>query len=94
MRARIITFWEQLRTSFWFVPTLMVGAAVALAIATIALDEAIRFVIVQELGWIYTGGPEGARALLSTVASSVITVLARVPLRLLPRLRPSGAWRS
>jgi len=74
MKARLITVWEQLRSSFWFVPSLMAAAAAVLAFATIALDEQVRFAVVRELGWIYTGGPDGARSLLSTVAGSVITV--------------------
>lgn len=30
------------------------------------------------LGWVYTGGPNGARALLSTVAGSTISVAGTV----------------
>jgi uncharacterized membrane protein len=29
---------------------------------------------IDEVGWIYSGGPEGAREVLSTIASSMITV--------------------
>lgn len=74
MRGRLLALWEQLRTSFWFVPTLMVLGASGLALTTVAIDESERFAFVSEVGWVYTGGPEGARALLSTVAGSVITV--------------------
>jgi uncharacterized membrane protein len=74
MKARLIVWWERLRASFWFVPALMTGGAIVLALLTVALDEAVRYAAIEEAGWLYTGGPEGARALLSTVASSVITV--------------------
>jgi uncharacterized membrane protein len=44
--------------------------AFALATASIALDE----VIVEKTDWTYGGGPEGAREVLSAIASSMITV--------------------
>lgn len=74
MRARVLASWEDLRTSFWFVPALLTGGAIVLAVLMVALDEAVGYAAIEEAGWLYTGGPEGARALLSTVAGSVITV--------------------
>lgn len=74
MNTRLRSLWEHLRTSFWFVPTLMLIGAALLAFGTLALDQTPRFNIAQELGWVYTGGPEGARSLLSMVAGSVMTV--------------------
>lgn len=73
-RARLATGWEQLRMSFWFVPTLMVAGAAVLAFVTLAIDEQLNDAARDGLPWIYGGGPEGARSLLSTVASSSITV--------------------
>lgn len=46
-----------------------------LAFGTLALDQA-ETVKTGELSWIYRGGPEGARGLLSAVASSMVTVAA------------------
>ena len=40
MRLWLTSQWEDIRTSFWFMPTLMVVAAVALSLATIHLDRA------------------------------------------------------
>lgn len=74
MSARLQNLWEQLRANFWFVPTLMTAGALLLAFAMINLDQAVRDTAISQLGWTYTRGPEGARALLSTVAGSVITV--------------------
>jgi uncharacterized membrane protein len=74
MSARLQNLWEQLRANFWFVPTLMTAGALLLAFAMINLDQAVRDAAISQLGWTYTRGPEGARALLSTVAGSVITV--------------------
>lgn len=74
MSVRLKNMWEHLRANFWFVPTLMTAGALLLAFAMINLDQAVRETAVVQLGWTYTRGPEGARALLSTVAGSVITV--------------------
>ena len=59
--SRIRLWWEHLRASYWFLPGVMALGAVALAYLTIRLDEQMREAVVKRLGWIYTGGPEGAR---------------------------------
>jgi uncharacterized membrane protein len=74
MRIWLANLWEDLRTSYWFVPTVMCALALALAFLTLHIDGRNRFDWITGLGWVYTGGAEGARSLLSTVASSVITV--------------------
>jgi uncharacterized membrane protein len=72
--VRLLTLWDKLRTNYWFLPALMALAAFVGAFAFVSFDRTIRFEVVRELGWVYTGGPEGARAVLSTIASSVIGV--------------------
>lgn len=74
MKAHPLYLWEKIRGSYWFVPSLMAVGAIALAVGMIALDGAVSYGVVREIGWIYTGGPDGARAVLSVVASSMITV--------------------
>ncbi len=75
MRTRRLYFWDSLRTSYWFVPMVLNLAAIALAIALITLDHTIRVTgNTKQVWWIYTGGPQGARAVLSTIAGSMITV--------------------
>lgn len=73
-RARFIHVWESLRTSFWFVPTLMTAGGVALSFAAVHLDEKVKYAWVRTVGWLWAGGAEGARAVLSTIAGSMITV--------------------
>lgn len=65
--------WDSLRTSLWFIPSLMVVSAIALSFLTIALDEGDREWL-KTFGWTYTRGADGARAILSSVAGSMITV--------------------
>ena len=70
MKSRLANLWETLSASLWFVPALMTLVAVGLALGGIALDDTIR----HGSEWAYGGGPEGAREVLSAIASSMITV--------------------
>lgn len=75
MKIKLSKLWDTLHSSYWFVPTIMAIVAIALAFTTLKLDRSASGTI-EKLGWIYTGGPEGARSLLSTVAGSMISVAA------------------
>lgn len=74
MKIRLYTFWEQLSGSFWFLPALMVAAASILALVMTAIDRTQPQTTIAALSWMYTGSPEGTRALLSTIAGSMISV--------------------
>ncbi len=74
MKPFLSNFWETLRGSYWFVPSLMTAAAIVLSYAFLALDRRLNFSSLAGYAWIYAGGASGARSVLSTVASSVITV--------------------
>ena len=55
--------WDSLHSSYWFVPTLMAVIAIALAFTMLTLDRAGKSGPIESLGWIYAGGPDGARTL-------------------------------
>lgn len=75
MKLWLTSKWDELSGSFWFLPTLMVLAAIALSLLTIQLDRATANQNwIATLGWTYTRGPEGSRALLATVAGSMMTI--------------------
>jgi uncharacterized membrane protein len=70
-----VTLWNRLRSTYWFVPSLLTVAAIALASVLVEIDR--RFPDAEGwLWWAYGGGPDGARALLSAVAGSTITVVS------------------
>ncbi len=75
MKIKLSKLWDTLHSSYWFVPTIMAIVAIALAFTTLKVDRSASGII-EKLGWIYAGGPEGARSLLSTVAGSMISVAA------------------
>ena len=72
MKASLVKYWERLRSSVWFLPSLMAGGALALAYATVALDQAVTDEWLRAQSWAYTGGAEGASVLLGSVAGSMI----------------------
>ena len=79
MRSRLLQLWESVRSSFWFVPSLMAFGAIGLSFATVGIDAGpVGESLANSVGWLWSGGAEGARSLLSTVASSMITVTGTV----------------
>jgi uncharacterized membrane protein len=52
----------------------MATIAIALSFALVNLDAWVGAETLRKIGWLYTFGPEGARAILSAIASSMITV--------------------
>lgn len=74
MKVRMIRNWEQLTTNFWFIPACMALFVVLLAGLMLFIDAKLQNAPVPILKWLYISGPSGARALLSTIAASAITV--------------------
>jgi len=74
MKARILNFFDSARSSFWFLPTVMAGGAVALAFASVAVDSQVTDWLTTNWGWIFSGGAEGASSLLGAIAGSMITI--------------------
>jgi len=73
VKMRIRTFIAKLFATYWFLPSMMAVLAATLSVLSVRLDQALEERI-SGLVWLYAGGPEGARTLLSTVAGSMITV--------------------
>jgi uncharacterized membrane protein len=74
VKSQLLQYWDNLRSSFWFLPALMAAGAVALASLTVALDATVTPKWLQALGWAYSGGAEGASLVLGTIAGSMITI--------------------
>jgi len=63
-----------LRESLWFVPSLLTALAIGLALGCLEIDSALDGFDPGARAWLYAGGAEGARGVLSAIASSMITV--------------------
>ncbi len=72
--AKLGKLWDSLQTSFWFVPTLMLVMALGLSFITIGIDQSAETNIIEKLGWAYSLGPSGSRAILSAIAGSMMSV--------------------
>lgn len=76
--TRVSAIWGSLNSSFWFVPAMLCVVAVGLSFMLIEVDTWLDVGQVSDFGLLYTFGPEGARAILSVIASSMITVASLI----------------
>lgn len=77
--SRVRAAWDGVRTSLWFVPTLMMAAAFVLAAIGIWLDLMVFQPDRSNVPWwIYVSAADDARNVLSTLLSSMITMASLV----------------
>jgi uncharacterized membrane protein len=74
LKARTLEIVEDVRGSYWFLPSLVALLGFAAGLALVYLDSVLGDAWLGRFEWFYGSRPEGARALLSTVAGSTITV--------------------
>jgi uncharacterized membrane protein len=67
--------WSNLRSSFWFVPSLIVAVSIALAVALIEADSTGGEQWIARWPRLFGVSAEGARGMLSTIAGSMMTVV-------------------
>lgn len=69
---------ERVRTSYWLLPGLMTVGAIGLAELMLQADQARPDMLVAATSWLAVPGAEGSRAVLATIAGSMVTVAATV----------------
>jgi len=74
MRARLIALFIRVRESYWLIPAVMALAAFALSVLCVYLDTWLGSAWLRDVPWLHANEPEGGRAMLSTIAGSVISV--------------------
>ncbi|MDY0281456.1 MAG: DUF2254 domain-containing protein [Salinivirgaceae bacterium] len=67
--------WSNLRSSFWFMPSLIVAFSIALAIALVEVDSVGNDQWLARWPRLFGAGVEGARGMMSTIAGSMMTVV-------------------
>jgi uncharacterized membrane protein len=67
--------WNNLRSSFWFVPSLIVLGSIAFAVALIEADSALSDEWLAQWPRLFGAGAEGARGMMSTIAGSMMSVV-------------------
>lgn len=66
--------WSDLRSSFWFMPSMIVVLSIALAVALIEADSVGSNRWLARWPRLFGAGQEGARGMMSTIAGSIIAV--------------------
>ena len=72
---KLILFWGNLRSSFWFMPSLMIAGSIVFAVVLIEADSADSDRWLSQWPRLFGVGAEGARQMLSTLAGSMMTVM-------------------
>ena len=73
MNRRILYYWNEARSNYWFIPSLMVLAAIGLSFITLNFDRNAH-ASAERLRFFWGGGPDGARGMLEVIAGSMMTV--------------------
>lgn len=72
----LLKTYDNIRTSFWFVPCNIILLALVLCALLVWLDSVSSLANVPVLNFLYHSDPDITRDLLSTVASSIMTVVS------------------
>ena len=72
--SRLRALWWRVSASLWFVPALVVLGATLLGVALVELDTGRQLELATRWPRLFGAGAEGAREMLSAIASSMITV--------------------
>lgn len=74
MQLNLFRLVEPIRSSYWFVPSIMAAGALVLGVAAVWLDAGPGTDWLDSIGWYQKAKPEAAREMLSAIAGSMITV--------------------
>lgn len=78
MKLQLIKIRDKAVDTFWFLPAMMALVAAGAALGSTAIDYAIGNAWLRNMSWVWSGGTEGARSVLSVIAGSVMTVVSIV----------------
>jgi len=78
MKIRFSAVLDRIRSSYWFVPAGMSLLAVVLSMLMLYLDRRFADRVPSDAWWLYGGGDEGARVVLSAIATAMISVTSVV----------------
>ena len=76
--SRLRALWWRIRSSLWFLPALLVAGAVLLAVGLVELGALHDMNLQRRWPRLFGAGAEGARGLLSAIATAMLTVAGTV----------------
>lgn len=71
---RLLALWWRISGGLWFLPSLLVLAAVVAAAGLVHVESLLDLGLAREWPRLFGAGPDGAREMLSAIAGSMITV--------------------
>ncbi len=76
MRGTWQNLWDNVQSSLWFIPTVLVALALLLSSLLIEVDVVLAERQSTIIPWLFSGTADAARTILSVVAGSLITVIS------------------
>lgn len=76
MRPKLQNLWENVRSSLWFLPSILAVFALLLSSLLIEADVLLAKRQSRLIPWLFSGTADAARTLLSTIAGSLISVIS------------------
>ncbi len=74
MKIKIVHLWQNIQSSFWFIPGLILAGAIALAAILIKLDTILDIEFLKTWPLFFAASAASSRDLLTAVATSMITI--------------------
>lgn len=71
-------FWNELKSTFWFLPIVIIVVAIAIALSLLNLDQNIDMPEFGIWKFIFIESPDSARSVLTTISSAMIGVTGTV----------------
>jgi len=78
MKTHLRKLWDSLRSTYWFIPLVMMVLAVALWWGTSSLDHVLSTLDKKAVTGLYIGDAEGMRTLLLAIAAAIIGIVGVV----------------
>ena len=78
MKTHLRKLWDSLKSSYWFVPLVMMGMAVILWLGTSTLDSVLSTKDKRDIAWLYISDTDSVRTLLLTIAGAIIGIIGVV----------------
>lgn len=78
MQTRLRKLFDSLRSSYWFVPLVMMALATAVWLITTGLDHSLSARDKRTIAWLYLSDPDTMRTLLLTIAGAIVGIVGVV----------------
>lgn len=78
MQTRLRKLLDSLRSSYWFVPLVMMALTTAVWLITTGLDHSLSAKDKKTIAWLYLSDPDTMRTLLLTIAGAIVGIVGVV----------------